>query len=145
MLLGTRTAPFCSRTKDILVKYLFFLPKKCLLPELLLASFWHLGSMMCYFLIHVRCVSLGVQMLVISPAAPWRMMAFCRVSVSPQQLTALPSISLGVPLFSSSSPWLLIQTSPKHLPGLLPISCHLFHCSESGSWQSPAYCNSLQQ
>lgn len=37
--LGTTTAPFCSRTKDILVKYPAFLPVKCLLPELPLAPF----------------------------------------------------------------------------------------------------------
>lgn len=47
--LGTSTAPFCSRTKDILVKYPVFLPRKRLLPELPLASFWHLGMVMCFF------------------------------------------------------------------------------------------------
>lgn len=136
--LGTSTAPFCSRTKDILARYPVFLPRKCLLSELPLAFFWHLGLVMCYFLTQVHCLSLGVQMLVTSPAAPWWMVASCRVSVSPQQLTALPSTSLGVPLFSSSSPWLLIQTSAKCFPSLLPISCHLFHYSEWQSWQSPS-------
>lgn len=136
--LGTSTAPFCSRTKGILVRYPDFLPRKCLLPELPLASFWHLGFVACYFLTHVIGYHLGCRSLSPAQQAPWWMVTLCRVSLSSPQLTALPSTSLDVPLFSSSLPWLLIQTSAKYLPSLLPIPCHLFHCSESLESPQPA-------
>lgn len=96
----------------------------------LLLALWHVGSVARCFLTYVHYIALGVQMLWHQPSST---VVNGDLSHSVGVTSVLDSSSVCFPRCAIIF-LLLTRTSTKHLPSLLPILCHLFHCSDSLGW-----------